>query len=74
MVMKGSRKKMVLLVLLMMASVSSFVYLNANKLTYNAPKLSQPTVEDFRQDQVRLPDVHVFEAATEVIRKIIPGS
>ena len=72
--MKEGKFKSVFLVLLVMASIASFAYLNFNKVDYTTPKLTQPKVEDFRQDRVALPDVHVFEAATKLVRKTLPGS
>lgn len=71
--MKGSKVKPILFTLLLIASISSLVYLNINKASYNTPVLSQPKLEELNNDQIRLPDVHILETATKILRRILPS-
>ncbi|HKK74240.1 MAG TPA: hypothetical protein VJ953_04130 [Saprospiraceae bacterium] len=71
--MKESKSRLFLLSLLLVASISALAYLNLNRATYNTPVLSQPKLDKADKDQVRLPDVHILETATKILRKTLPG-
>jgi hypothetical protein len=72
--MQESKIKRILFVLLIVASISALTYLNLNKAAYNTPVLSQPKLEGMNKDQVRLPDVHIMESVTKILRRTLPGS
>lgn len=72
--MQESKTIRILFVLLLVASVSALVYLNLNKAAYKTPVLSQPKLDKVSKDQVKLPDVHILESATKILRRTLPGS
>jgi len=75
--MKKTRTRTVIFSLLIMASISSYVYLNLSPLQYQGPadvSYEQPLFEEIESNKIAMPHVRVIKKAADLGRRILPGS
>lgn len=75
--MKKTRTRTIIFSLLLMASISSYAYLNLAPLKYQGSteiSFEQPLFEEIENTKIAMPHVRIIKKATELGRRILPGS
>jgi len=72
--MRVNKIKLILLAGLLAISLGSLVYLNSSTPDHSAPGLTSTQVDEINQQQIRLPDIHIMETLTRILRGSLPSS
>ncbi|GAB5551292.1 MAG: hypothetical protein Sapg2KO_08830 [Saprospiraceae bacterium] len=75
--MKKTRTRTLIFSLLLIASISSYAYLNLSPLQYQGQgevRYEQRLLQEMEAGQLEMPDVRILKKAANLGRQILPGS
>lgn len=75
--MKKTRTRTLIFSLLLIASISSYAYLNLSPLQYQGQgevRIEQRLLQEMEAGHLEMPDVRILKKAANLGRQILPGS